>query len=60
MFECPTCGGIFERSCQYSGTRRHVKKCKTATSAQRKAFKTTGHWPRKGSKLASDRVQVPV
>lgn len=60
MFECPSCGGIFERSCRYSGTRRHVARCEKSTPEQRKAFKATGHWPRKDRKRASDRGQVSV
>ena len=60
MFECPTCGGIFESDCRYSGTKRHVKKCEKSTPEQRNVFKTTGHWPRRESKVARRADQASV
>lgn len=60
MFECPTCGALMEGSCKYRGGRKHVKKCEAATPAQRKYYKRTGHWPKKGRTLAGDRIKVSV
>ena len=60
MFECPSCGALMMSRSKYRGGRRHLKKCEASTPEERKYYKRTGHWPKKGRTLAKDRDKVSV
>ena len=44
--ECPHCGHILA-TLTHSYGKRHIIKCRGSHPAERKYFKSTGHWPRK-------------